>query len=162
MKHKDGLDMAAVMLLLLAAVAVMVVPVALVKPQLLAIPAVLVLIALCVVLYQRRRLRAFLAKQLCSTDFENSRIQYSLTNLPIATVLVNDGRILWYNGHFREQVLGDCDAVTRPVDRVLPELDLGRLLPPAWAGPDGGGTALYGLLRRCQRQPRCQPCISDR
>ena len=29
-----------------------------------------------------------------------------------------------YNGHFREQVLGDCDAVTRPVDRVLPELDL--------------------------------------
>ena len=124
MKHKDGLDMAAVMLLLLAAVAVMVVPVALVKPQLLAIPAVLVLIALCVVLYQRRRLRAFLAKQLCSTDFENSRIQYSLTNLPIATVLVNDGRILWYNGHFREQVLGDCDAVTRPVDRVLPELDL--------------------------------------
>ena len=124
MKHKDGLDIAAVMLLLLAAVAVMVVPVALVKPQLLAIPAVLVLIALCVVLYQRRRLRAFLAKQLCSTDFENSRIQYSLTNLPIATVLVNDGRILWYNGHFREQVLGDCDAVTRPVDRVLPELDL--------------------------------------
>ena len=103
MKHKDGLDIAAVMLLLLAAVAVMVVPVALVKPQLLAIPAVLVLIALCVVLYQRRRLaRAFLAKQLCSTDFENSRIQYSLTNLPIATVLVNDGRILWYNGHFRE------------------------------------------------------------
>lgn len=124
MKHKDGLDIAAVMLLLLAAVAVMVVPVALVKPQLLAIPAVLVLIALCVVLYQRRRLRTFLAKQLCSTDFENSRIQYSLTNLPIATVLVNDGRILWYNGHFREQVLGDCDAVTRPVDRVLPELDL--------------------------------------
>gem|GEM_PF-6815172 len=39
MKHKDGLDIAAVMLLLLAAVAVMVVPVALVKPQLLAIPA---------------------------------------------------------------------------------------------------------------------------
>ena len=37
---------------------------------------------------------------------------------------MNDGRILWYNGHFREQVLGDCDAVTRPVDRVLPELDL--------------------------------------
>ena len=33
MKHKDGLDIAAVLLLLLAAVAVMVVPVALVKPQ---------------------------------------------------------------------------------------------------------------------------------
>ncbi|MEE1423063.1 MAG: hypothetical protein UF620_06615 [Gemmiger sp.] len=82
MKHKDGLDIAAVLLLLLAAVAVMVVPVALVRPQLLAVPAMLVLIALCVVLYQRRRLRTFLAKQLCSTEFENSRIQYSLANQP--------------------------------------------------------------------------------
>lgn len=124
MKHKDGLDIAAVLLLLLAAVAVMVVPVALVMPQLLAVPAMLVLIALCVVLYQRRRLRTFLAKQLCSTEFENSRIQYSLANLPIATVLINDGRILWYNQHFKEQVLGDYDAVTRPVARVLPEFDL--------------------------------------
>ena len=124
MKHKDGLDIAAVLLLLLAAVAVMVVPVALVRPQLLAVPAMLVLIALCVVLYQRRRLRTFLAKQLCSTEFENSRIQYSLANLPIATVLINDGRILWYNQHFKEQVLGDYDAVTRPVERVLPEFDL--------------------------------------
>ena len=124
MKHKDGLDIAAVLLLLLAAVAVMVVPVALVRPQLLAVPAILVLIALCVVLYQRRRLRTFLAKQLCSTEFENSRIQYSLANLPIATVLINDGRILWYNQHFKEQVLGDYDAVTRPVERVLPEFDL--------------------------------------
>ena len=123
MKHKDGLDIAAVLLLLLAAVAVMVVPVALVRPQLLAVPAMLVLIALCVVLYQRRRLRTFLAKQLCSTEFENSRIQYSLANLPIATVLINDGRILWYNQHFKEQVLGDYDAVTRPVARVLPEFD---------------------------------------
>ncbi len=124
MKRKDGLNVAAVVLLLVIAVAVMVVPVALVKPQLLVVPALLVLVALCVVLWQRRRLRAFLAKQLCSTEFENSRIQYSLANLPIATVLINDGRILWYNGHFKEQVLNGHDAVTRPADRVLPELDL--------------------------------------
>ena len=71
MKHKDGLDIAALLLLLLVAIAAMVVPVALTQPALLAVPAVLVLIALCVVLYQRRRLRAFLARQLCSTDFEN-------------------------------------------------------------------------------------------
>ena len=76
MKHKDGLDIAALLLLLLVAIAAMVVPVALTQPALLAVPAVLVLIALCVVLYQRRRLRAFLARQLCSTDFENSRILY--------------------------------------------------------------------------------------
>ena len=124
MKHKDGLDIAALLLLLLVAIAAMVVPVALTQPALLAVPAVLVLVALCVVLYQRRRLRAFLARQLCSTDFENSRIQYSLANLPIPTVLVNDGRILWYNQYFRQDVLNDYDAVTRPVNRVLPELDL--------------------------------------
>ena len=124
MKHKDGLDIAALLLLLLVAIAAMVVPVALTQPALLAVPAVLVLITLCVVLYQRRRLRAFLARQLCSTDFENSRIQYSLANLPIPTVLVNDGRILWYNQYFRQDVLNDYDAVTRPVNRVLPELDL--------------------------------------
>ena len=124
MKHKDGLDIAALLLLLLVAIAAMVVPVALTQPALLAVPAVLVLIALCVVLYQRRRLRTFLARQLCSTDFENSRIQYSLANLPIPTVLINDGRILWYNQYFRQDVLEDYDAVTRPVDRVLPELDL--------------------------------------
>ena len=124
MKHKDGLDIAALLLLLLVAIVAMVVPVALTQPALLAVPAVLVLITLCVVLYQRRRLRAFLARQLCSTDFENSRIQYSLANLPIPTVLVNDGRILWYNQYFRQDVLNDYDAVTRPVNRVLPELDL--------------------------------------
>ena len=73
MKHKDGLDIAAVLLLLLAAVAVMVVPVALVSPQLLAVPAVLVLIALCVVLYQRRRLRTFLAASCGTTSISKSR-----------------------------------------------------------------------------------------
>ena len=47
MKRKDGLNVAAVVLLLVIAVAVMVVPVALVKPQLLVVPALLVLVALC-------------------------------------------------------------------------------------------------------------------
>ena len=124
MKHKDGLDAAAVLLLLLVALAAMVVPVAIVSPQWLIVPFVLVVVALCVLWYTRRRLRAYVAAQLCSTDFENSRIQYSLTGLPIPTVLVADGRILWYNTFFREKVLEGSDAVTRPVERVLPDLDL--------------------------------------
>lgn len=124
MKHKDGLDAAAVLLLLLVALVAMVVPVAIVSPQWLIVPFVLVVVALCVLWYTRRRLRAYVAAQLCSTDFENSRIQYSLTGLPIQTVLVADGRILWYNTFFREKVLEGSDAVTRPVERVLPDLDL--------------------------------------
>ena len=87
-------------------------------------PLVLVALAFGVLWYKRRKLRAYVAEQLCSTDFENSRIQYSLTGLPIPTMLVADGRILWYNAFFREKVLNGSDVVTRPVDRVFPDLDL--------------------------------------
>ena len=124
MKHTDALDTAAVVLLLLVALAAMVVPVAVLCPQWLIPPLVLVAIALCVLLFLRRRLRAYVAGQLCSTDFDNSRIQYSLAGLPIPTMLVSNGRILWYNGAFHEKVLGGADVVTRAVERVFPELEL--------------------------------------
>ena len=124
MKQKQGLDLAAVILLLLIACAALAVPVALLSPKWLIAPAVLVIAALGVLWYQRRRLRTFVAKNLCSTDFENSRIQYSLTGLPIPTMLIADGRVLWYNTIFREEVLNGTDAVTRPIDRLFPELDL--------------------------------------
>ena len=124
MKQKQGLDLAAVILLLLIACAALAVPVALLSPKRLIAPAVLVVAALGVLWYQRRRLRTFVAKNLCSTDFENSRIQYSLTGLPIPTMLIADGRVLWYNTIFREEVLNGTDAVTRPIDRLFPELDL--------------------------------------
>ena len=124
MKHTDALDTAAVVLLLLAALAAMVVPVAVLCPQWLIPPLVLVAIALCVLLFLRRRLRAYVAGQLCSTDFDNSRIQYSLAGLPIPTMLVSNGRILWYNDAFHEKVLGGADVVTRAVERVFPELEL--------------------------------------
>lgn len=124
MKHNDGLDTLAAILLLLVAVVAMIAPVALLAPVALILPAVVVLIALGILLIARRRLRAYLAAHLCSTDFENSRIQYSLTGLPIPTMLVADGRILWYNNYFRDKVLEGGDVVTRPVERVLPDLDL--------------------------------------
>ena len=124
MKHTDALDTAAVVLLLLVALAAMVVPVAVLCPQWLIPPLVLAVIALCVLLFLRRRLRAYVAGQLCSTDFDNSRIQYSLAGLPIPTMLVSNGRILWYNDAFHEKVLGGADVVTRAVERVFPELEL--------------------------------------
>ena len=124
MKHKNGLDMAAVLLLLLVALATMVIPVAVVAPQWLIVPVILVAVAACILWFWRRKLRAYVAAQLCSTAFENSRVQYSLAGLPIPTMLVADGRILWYNSFFRDKVLEGNDAVTHPVDKVLPELDL--------------------------------------
>ena len=124
MKHTDALDTAAAVLLLLVALAAMVVPVAVLCPQWLIPPLVLAVIALCVLLFLRRRLRAYVAGQLCSTEFDNSRIQYSLAGLPIPTMLVSNGRILWYNDAFHEKVLGGADVVTRAVERVFPELEL--------------------------------------
>ena len=124
MKHTDALDTAAAVLLLLVALAAMVVPVAVLCPQWLIPPLVLAVIALCVLLFLRRRLRAYVAGQLCSTEFDNSRIQYSLAGLPIPTMLVSNGRILWYNDAFQEKVLGGADVVTRAVERVFPELEL--------------------------------------
>ncbi len=124
MKHTDALDTAAAVLLLLAALAAMVVPVAVLCPQWLIPPLVLAVIALCVLLFLRRRLRAYVAGQLCSTEFDNSRIQYSLAGLPIPTMLVSNGRILWYNDAFHEKALGGADVVTRAVERVFPELEL--------------------------------------
>ena len=159
MKHKDGLDIAAVLLLLLVAVAAMVVPVALTQPQLLAVPAMLVLIALAWCSTSAAACAPFWLNSLCSTDFENSRIQYSLANLPIATVLINDGRILWYNQYFKEQVLGDYDAVTRPVARVLPEFDLAVLLPPPWAGSDRGERRFTAYSATAKGQPWSQPFV---
>ena len=124
MKHKDGMDAALIFLLLLVALVAMIVPVALVSPQWLIAPLILVVVALCVLWYMRRKLRAFVAAQLCSTDFDNSRVQYSLAGLPIPTMLIADGRILWYNAVFREKVLDGKDAVTRPAEWVFPELNL--------------------------------------
>ena len=147
MKQKQGLDLAAVILLLLIACAALAVPVALLSPKWLIAPAVLVIAALGVLWYQRRRLRTFVAKNLCSTDFENSRIQYSLTGLPIPTMLIADGRVLWYNTIFREEVLNGTDAVTRPIDRLFPELDLAVCSRPH-------GQDLSAVLRPMQAQPR--------
>ena len=57
-------------------------------------------------------------------NYDNTMKEPSLLPATFPTVLVNDGRILWYNQYFRQDVLNDYDAVTRPVNRVLPELDL--------------------------------------
>ena len=95
MKHTDALDTAAAVLLLLVALAAMVVPVAVLCPQWLIPPLVLAVIALCVLLFLRRRLRAYVAGQLCSTDFDNSRIQYSLAGLPIRGTMMRSTKKCW-------------------------------------------------------------------
>lgn len=124
MKQRDSGGMIVAILLLLCAVLCMVVPVACTSPQLLVIPALLVVLVLVFLLYYRSRLRRFVANQLCSTEFENSRVQYSLAGVPVPTALVAEGRVIWYNALFRDKVLAGRDAITAPISRIMPELDL--------------------------------------
>lgn len=116
--------MLAVVVLLSVACLALLVPVAILSPQWLVVPLILWLAALGLVLYHRKKLRSFLAKQLTANLFDNSRVQTSLTELPLPTLLVADGRIIWYNEYFKEQVLDGVDRIAKPVERVLPELDL--------------------------------------
>lgn len=116
--------MLAVVVLLSAACLALVIPVAILSPQWLAVPLILWLAALGLVLYHRKKLRSFIAKQLTANLFDNSRVQTTLSELPLPTFLVADGRLLWYNEYFKEQVLNGVDLIAKPVERVLPELDL--------------------------------------
>lgn len=123
MKRKGGIDVALVVLLLVACAA-LAVPVALLQPQWLVAPALLVLAALLLLVLQVRRLRAFVARQLSGKEFEGSEVQYSLSRLPVPAMLVADGTVLWYNDLFRDAVLDGSDAVRAPAAGLLPGLDL--------------------------------------
>lgn len=124
MRRRGVLDVAAVVFLLLLAVAALCVPVAMLQPQWLIAPAVLVAVAALIVLWQLHRLRTFVARYLSGEHFEGSEVQYSLSRMPMPALLVGDGMILWYNDLFRDRVLQGQDAVTASVGSVLPELDL--------------------------------------
>ena len=133
------------------------------SPRWLIAPAVLVVAALGVLWYQRRRLRTFVAENLCSTDFENSRIQYSLTGLPIPTMLIADGRVLWYNDYLPGE---SCWTATDAADPACrPGFARNWTLRSAAAAHGQDLTvaerAVHRLRRRRQGQPRGQhrlPC----
>lgn len=86
--------MLAVILLLVVACFALAVPVAVLAPQWLVAPVLLVAVAVFLLLYHRQRLTHFVAKQLSATKLEGSRVQASLADLALPTFLVADGRIL--------------------------------------------------------------------
>ena len=124
MKHKRSPDNIAVIILLAAACLALAVPVAVLNPICLIAPAVAVLVVAVLVFVNIRRLRRFVARNLCGRQFENSKLQYSLAELPVPVMLLDGKTIVWYNDLFREQVLSDVDAVQPAVERFLPGFDL--------------------------------------
>lgn len=124
MKNKRSPDNIALIILLAAACLALIVPVALLNPVYLIAPAVAVVIAAILVFVNIRRLRRFVADNLCGRRFADSKLQYSLAELPVPVMLLDGKTIVWYNELFREQVLGGVDAVQPVVERFLPGFDL--------------------------------------
>ena len=124
MKNKIQRDYFVVILLLLTACAALAVPLAVTAPQWLIAPVVVIVFALVLLAFSIRSLRRFVAQNLCGTNFEGSKIQYSLARLPVPVALISGKNVVWYNPHFREEILNDTDAVLSPAERLLPGIDL--------------------------------------
>lgn len=123
MKNKRSLDNIVPIILLAAACLAMIIPVAIVNPLCLIAPAVAMLAVAILVFVNIQRLRRFVAANLCGRKFEDSKLQYSLAELPVPVMLLDGKTIVWYNDLFREQVLAGEDAVQPAVDRFLPGFD---------------------------------------
>ncbi len=159
MKHKRSLDSIVLLILLTVACLALVVPVAVLRPVWLIAPAVAVLIAGIVVVVNIRRLRRFVAANLSGRQFEGSKLQYSLGELPVPVMLLDGKTIVWYNDLFRDQIMEGEDAVQPVVERFLPGFDLAVCARPhgqdlaangsrftAYASPakgESGGSLVY-------------------
>ena len=110
MKNKRSPDNIVLIILLAAACLALAVPVAILNPVCLIAPAVVVVIVAILVFVNIRRLRRFVADNLCGRRFADSKLQYSLAELPIPVMLLDGKTIVWYNELFRDQVLGGVDA----------------------------------------------------
>ncbi len=72
----------------------------------------------------RYRLRSQLARWVCGGDFTKSKTKFSLESLSQPVVLLSGETVLWYNGQFRQRMLGGQDLLVSRVQKVIPGLDL--------------------------------------
>ena len=89
-------------------------------------PVLVVLAAawcICMGLF-RYRLRSQLARWVCGGDFTKSKTKFSLEPLSQPVVLLSGETVLWYNGQFRQRMLGGQDLLVSRVQKVIPGLDL--------------------------------------
>ena len=72
----------------------------------------------------RYRLRSQLARWVCGGDLTKSKTKFSLEPLSQPVVLLSGETVLWYNGQFRQRMLGGQDLLVSRVQKVIPGLDL--------------------------------------
>ena len=151
----------AALVLLFVACAAMAVPLAWKQPQWLFLPVVCVLAAVVVLITYRNRLRRFVAKQLNALSYEGSRLEASMASMPTPTFLVADGKLVWYNSFFREQILNGIDAMTDPVERVLPDFDLAVCSRPHGQDLTANGCRFTAYASNAEGQKAALVCLID-
>jgi c-di-AMP phosphodiesterase-like protein len=124
MKHRYRLGIEAAVVLLVLACVALAVPVAMLDPRWLILPAAAVAAALIVLLIRVHSFRKMVAGQISGNVFDASSVQFSLSGLSFPALLISGDSILWYNDAFREQVLGGEDRMLASVGGFLPGLDL--------------------------------------
>ncbi len=127
------------LLVLLAACAALAVPVAMLRPQWLILPAAAVLLVLALLLWRLHGLRAFIARCLGARAVDDGHLQATLAALPIQACLLQKDTILWYNAPFRDTFFDGEDRLRPSASAVLPELDLNVCARPHGQDLTAGG-----------------------
>ena len=125
MKQKPRLTLEVLVVGLLVFCAVSAVWLAVLLPaQLCWLPAAVLLCLLAGVLLLARQIRRLVAKWVGGRAVEDSRLQYSLSRLPLPVLMLKGKTVLWYNESFRTQILHGTDCALAPVSRAAPGLNL--------------------------------------
>ncbi len=75
--------------------------------------------------YLKKDVRRYLS---AITDHLNEQDRTALENTPVPIVVVSDSsEIVWYNGLFRREVLGNNDSIGQPLNEVFTNLSAGQL-----------------------------------
>lgn len=94
------------------------------RPTLVPLMIGLAVIWACCFAAFRFKLRDWVARWVCGGSFEKSKTQYSLEPLSQPAAMLSGDTVLWYNQHFRTELLHNADLLVSRVNKVLPGLDL--------------------------------------
>ena len=88
------------------------------------LPLALLAVGLLAAALLGRQIRALAARWTSGRQFEDSRLQYSLADLPVPALVLLGKAVLWYNDAFRSALLGGDDCIMAQASRAAPGLNL--------------------------------------
>ena len=99
------------------------------------LPLALLAVGLLAAALLGRQIRALAARWTSGRQFEDSRLQYSLADLPVPALVLLGKAVLWYNDAFRSALLGGDDCIMAQASRAAPGLNLRAACSARQCGP---------------------------